>query len=35
MTLIQTADHPNFKELSKLLVAHNLACAAPGFERLE
>lgn len=35
MTLIQTADHPNFKELSKLLAAHNLACAAPDFERLE
>ena len=35
MTLIQTADHPHFKELSKLLMAHNAACAAPGFERLE
>ena len=35
MTLIQTADHPNFKELSKLLVAHNAAFATSGIERLD
>ena len=35
MSLLQTADHANFKEISKLLVAHNAAFAASGIERLE
>ena len=35
MSLIGGADHPKFKEVSKLLVAHNAGFASAGIERLE